>query len=334
MKKIKNKDNIITLVLLIILVSVITIGKVVADSISAADIPMKDNSSTTIKTRLDTLASKPQPTTCPTKAVCKWKKSWSNVVVGDYVQMTPTKTSYELDSSKTGYTLFTQTINPSELKLWRVIRKNANGTIDLVSEYVSSAGIYFKGTAGYANYVGYLNTLASQYANTKYTTSTRYMGYSSQTQTITNTAAFNGSSTTAPWACSTGETCNPVESTGGGDTLYTTDTNLVTTATGSLVACKVGTTTPTTYWLASRFYEYSSSKYFSFYGRYVDSIVSHSTKCTGICLDFSSVFSCRYDGCRESYGLSGYSLRPIVTLKSGLSVSNALGTSDDPYVLP
>ena len=40
--------------------------------------------------------------------------------------MTPTKSSYTTDKSKTGYSS-TQTINPQELNLWRVIKINNDG---------------------------------------------------------------------------------------------------------------------------------------------------------------------------------------------------------------
>lgn len=100
--------------------------------------------------------------TCPDGYICE--KIKNSLAVGDYVSMTPTKTSYTTDTSKTGYTS-TQTINPQELNLWRVISINDDGTVDMVSEYVSSTEIYFQGQTGYLNFVGYLNELSSQYEN-------------------------------------------------------------------------------------------------------------------------------------------------------------------------
>ena len=55
--------------------------------------------------------------------------------------MTPTSTSYTLPNELSGCdgtssTCIQKEINPSELNLWRVIRKNEDGTIDAVSEYV------------------------------------------------------------------------------------------------------------------------------------------------------------------------------------------------------
>ncbi len=93
--------------------------------------------------------------------------------------MTPTATSYTIPTSVTGYTS-AQTINPSELNLWRVIKVNTDGTVEMVIEYVSSEDVYFFGEKGYKNFVDGLNTIAAQYTNEKYVQSTRHMGYSNQ----------------------------------------------------------------------------------------------------------------------------------------------------------
>ena len=177
--------------------------------------------------------------------------------------MTPTSTSYKIDSSLTGYTSAEQTINPSELNLWRVIRINSDGTVDMVSEYVSSINVCFYGTTGYAKLVGTLNTIASQYTNSKYTTGSRHIGYSNQTQ---NLSSFNASS--APATSSTSDsTTSAQEAKGTGDKGYQTDYDLVTTAIRTRVAYKVGTTTARTYWLASRYFDYSGSTKWSYRGR-------------------------------------------------------------------
>ena len=271
---------------------------------------------------------------CPTNAICHFKKSWANVMIGDYVQMTPTKSNYTTDKNITGYSS-TQTIYPQELKLWRVIRKNQDGTIDLVSENVSSTSVNLTGKTGYINLIAYLNTLASQYENSTYTVGSRYMGYNGQTETITNTILFSSSG--APWSSSTTSTLNQKpegEDKGGGDTLYATDVELVKIAYGnqdniSLIAKKCNDTNCSnpssiqTYWLASRYYEYLNERTrFSFDSRYVntdglinsDDLYLHSNKNW-----YASNVS--------------YALRPIITLKSGLSVSDAFGTKDHPFIL-
>ena len=149
--------------------------------------------------------------------------------VGDYVSMTPTKTTFTVPMTLTGYTS-NHTINPSELNLWRVIRINSDNTVDMVSEYV--------------NYIGTLNYIAKQYENQKYTSGSRHMGYNgTQTEYITDTSALT--STTAPQtsATSSSNVTSATEAKGLGDMGYETDYNLVNTALGTLEAKQVGTTT-------------------------------------------------------------------------------------------
>ena len=241
-----------------------------------------------------------------------------SISLGSYVKMTPTKSSYTTDTSKTGNSS-TQTINPQELNLWRVISLNNDGTVDVVSEHVSSKMIYFKGQTGYLNLVGYLNELAKQYENSTYTKSSRHFGYNGQTEYITDTSKFT---TTVPWECSTGESCNPVESQGGGDKLYTKDYNLVNSVLGTAKASKPNGTN-CYYWMASRYYYYSSTTYYCWNGRKVDT--SGAVDSNGILYNYAgSSLSSPISG-------SGSSLRPVLTLKSGLKYTG-VGTEDKPYV--
>ena len=250
-------------------------------------------------------------TSCPSGYVCLQKKN--TLALGDYVKMTPTKSSYITDTSKTGYTS-TQTIKPQELNLWRVIKLNDDGTVEMISEHVSSVGIYFRGQPGYQNLVGYLNVLASQYENSTYTKGSRYFGYNGQTEYVTDTSKFKKP---APWTSSTGS--STVESQGGGDTLYTTDYNLINTVLGTRVATKPGPGgSSATYWMASRYYYYSSSARYEWYGGYVNTSGS---------LDNSVLYIYSSSGFR-TYG-SSYFLRPIVVLKSGIQYEG-VGTEDYP----
>ena len=246
--------------------------------------------------------------------------------VGDVVQMTPTLSSYTTEPKYTGYDT-PETINPKELNLWRVIRVNSDGTYDAVSEYVSSTNVTFQGKTGYQSFVYYLNVLASKYENTKYTVDSRYMGYNGQTLFITDTSYFDGTDLKAgtEWTSSTSET--PAEEyLGRGDSLYTTDYELVKAAYGGTAdsyakANKVGTSTATKYWLGSRYYNYSSSPRFYFSGRGV-----------GTRGNAGSYILRRYDS-GSWYGRSNsYALRPIITLRSGLRGTGS-GTVSDPYVL-
>ena len=237
---------------------------------------------------------------------------------GDYISYTPSSTSFTTDKAMTGYTS-NQTFNPSELNLWRVLSINDDGSVDIISEYVSSANIYFKGQVGYQNIVGYLNYIASQYENPRYTIGSRYFGYNGQTRYITDTSKFVNP---APWTCSTGANgCSTVESQGGGDTLYTTDFNLVNTVLGTRVAYKVGTTTVTYYWMASRYYDYISAAYYYWYGRHVSTTGS---------LSGSSLYY--YNSGSFYLNIDSNALRPIVILKPGLNYTGS-GTSSDPWRL-
>ena len=249
---------------------------------------------------------------CPSGYVCLQKKT--TLALGDYVKMTPTKSSYTTDKSKTGYSS-TQTINPQELNLWRVISINADGTVEMISEYVSSIAVYFSGQTGYQNFVGYLNVLASQYENSTYTKGSRYFGYNGQTEYITDTSKFTN---LAPWTSSTGS--STVESQGGGDTLYQKDSNLINNVLGTRFA-----TTPNgssaEYWMASRNYMYSSSTSYSWVGRHVNS--------SGLNGNYGNYLLYDYNGSRFSAYSAYNSLRPIVVLKSGLKY-DGVGTKSNP----
>ena len=244
--------------------------------------------------------------------------------LGDYISYTPSKTSFTTNKDMTGYTN-TQTINPSELNLWRVIRLNQDGTVDIISEHVSSTSVYFKGQAGYQNFVGYLNVLASQYETDGITVGSRHFGYHGQTEYITDTQYFVNP---APWTCSTsGASGNcasdpdDYESSGGGDTLYTTDYNLINTVLGTRAATNPSGTRKE-YWMASRYYYYSGVNSYEWRYRRVT---------TGGGIDSASLYYYSSSGF-GSAGTRFNPLRPIVTLKSGLSFSGA-GTAESPYTI-
>ena len=253
--------------------------------------------------------------------------------LGDYVEMTPTATSYTTNTTYTGYTS-TQTINPSELNLWRVININDDCTVEVVSEYVSTTSVYFKGKTGYINYVGYLQELAKQYANTTYTLDPndseipdgafRIVGYNGQTKIITDTTKINdstlGSRTDGQgWNHSLSLVTD--ETLGGGDSGYVRDMYLLNNAGVKDIAYKKGTTTKSNYWLASRLYYWNNASNWSFYARLVYS--SGSVGVTNL-----AYWS---NGSMSEYG-SSYALRPIVTLKSGLTPTGS-GTASSHYIL-
>ena len=244
--------------------------------------------------------------------------------LGDYFTLVPDASTFTIKAATTGYDT-DQTITPNELTKWRVIDIHSDGSVDAVSEYVSSTAVYFKGVQGYANFVGGLQTIAASYAKTGYTIATRMMGYAGQTPTIADTSAFDGTTNTEPSTTSTPspETGTGQEYSGGvlGDTLYLKDYLLVKNVYGNVIANKVGTTTATNYWLSSRSVYYFGAANFFFYGRFVYASGSLS----------GSYFRCLNSRWYD-YSFSR-SVRPIITLKSGVSITSGSGTSASPYVL-
>ena len=316
----KIKKNILSFILTIVLFSSIT---VIASTLYSTSISVDPtnisglDSNSTLDDAITGLYLKAATSTCPSGYKCY--KTHGTPQVGDYVKMTPTSTSFRTDTTKTGYTS-TQTLKTSELNLWRVIRVNGDGTIEMVSENVSSTDVYFRGQTGYKNLVGYLNEIAKQYENNKYTVGSRHMGYNGQTEYLIDTAnTVDSTATTPPWTSDT-NVSNTVESQGGGDALYQTDTNLVETAIGTLKAPNLSGST-SDYYLASRYYSYSSANYWYYNGRYIN---------TSGALNSSDLY--RYNSSFSAFTLFS-SIRPIVVLKSGISYTEALGTMDDPFIL-
>ena len=305
MKKIiaKIKNKVFNLIISFIVLS--TIGVCAATSISSStvsyDTTTSGGTSTNVSGALNELY---------TKAPTQFK-------VGDYIKMTPTKTSFTIPKTLTGYTA-DQTIKPSELNLWRVMRLNSNGTIDMVSEYVSSVNIYIAGKTGFLNYIGTLNYIAKQYENTKYTADSRHMGYNGQTEYITDTSKLVYP---APWTSNTG--ANTVESQGGGDQKGGTDVTLVISGTGKLPAYKVNTSTAVNYWLAARFYTYAGANDY----RFGCSVIPTS----GTNVSGSTIY--HYATRFIEYSDRGYAIRPILTLKPWIKAASGSGTSASPYVL-
>jgi len=315
---------------IIIIVGVVTLllalGVKAATSIAANQVTYND---TTVEDQLDELVDAvhniPEPvictpghycttsTSCPSGALC------SKVSIGDYVSMTPTSTEYTISAGATGY-IKDQTINPSELNLWRVISINNDGTIEMVSEYVSSTSVYFYGQKGYLNLVGTLNLIAKQYENSKYTIGSRHIGYNGQSQIISDISKFT---TSAPWTTSTSSHGNTYETIGGGDIMYKYDTDsltgIVKTSLGTLKANNISGKA-TEYWLSSRNYSYSSSSH-----RWGFHNVDIGGNVYGSVLYY-------YNG-RWIANPYNRAIRPIVTLRSDITSFTGSGTSDLPWVL-
>lgn len=255
--------------------------------------------------------------------------------IGDYIDMTPTSDSYTVDQNlrSDDGSATAVTLDPSELNVWRVIKVNSDCTVEVVSEYVSTQSVQFKGKNGYLNYVYVLNEIAKQYA--AYPTYTldpstapdgafRNVGYDGQTKQITDLTRIDDTTLgTASGAWYQKITpLNGEESKGGGDQGYTTDLKLIDDAGLSIVAYKKGTTTPTIYWLASRLFYWDGISYWSFNARYVNNY------------GYINAYNLWYRGGSSfSAGSINYAVRPIVTLKSGLTKPPGDGTSSSHYQL-
>lgn len=264
--------------------------------------------------------------------------------LGDYIDMTPTSTSFTPSTTYTGLddydtfkgntagtTTVVGTLDPSELNVWRVIRINGDCTVEVVSEYVSSVGVKFAHKTGYMNYIWYLNEIAKQYANTTYTLNPstapdgafRNIGYDKDKQTakITDSSVLDSQTLGA----SGGDgylTALPAENLGGGDGGYGTDVVLLSDARVNLIAIKPNTTSVTNYWLASRMYNWT---WFSSWNFQVFSMNSSGGTFTARLWRWYNGF--------DAYSDNSCSVRPIVTLKSGLTTSSGNGTSSSHYTL-
>ena len=248
--------------------------------------------------------------------------------------MTPTKSSYTVDTSKTGSETTAETINPRELTLWRIIRKNSDNTFDAISEYTTQKSIEMKGYIAYKYYTGYLNVLASQYENSNYTKGSRNPGYNGQTETITNSSKFDGTNSAIPWTSSTTTTLNQKPSNeylGGGDTLYSTDVTLIRNVYGTISANnKYNSVSPSaSYYLSSRKYTYSANVNGGTNSiGYFDSVVASSNDSL-----YYNQLRVNLYGTRWSDSNNSWSIRPILVFKNTISPTSGSGTKTSPYVL-
>ena len=303
---------------------------------SASDYRYTNNGQSTVSGALDTLYTKANKKILQKRGSIGWIPGTTppgtcttppaELSLGKYVSITPSASTFTIAPSLTGSTS-SKTITPNELTKWRIIKVNACN-VEVVSEYTSSKDVYFKGINGYRNFVGTLNIIASSYENPSFTVGSRMMGYDGQTEFINDISAFDGSTNNYP---STTTTSSPKSGTGEeysggvlGDTLYLSDYQAVNSVYGYTYAYDVSaTSTKKIYWLASRRYNYGSATSFYFLGRDIDTNgygwISYGTLC-----NYNS-----------SWAVSGnaYRVRPILILKSGLTVKSGSGTLDSPYVL-
>jgi len=219
--------------------------------------------------------------------------------LGDYVVMTPTGNDFTVNSVNGN-----DVIDPKALNLWRVIKINADGSIELVSEYTSNKKVCFEGQDNYMDFIKLLNDYANNYINLNYTTGSRHFGYDeTEASPIINSMVIP-----VDWGCSTGQSCSipPREMNGGGDLGYVADFVLVGNVLGTTNA-KTSNGLNASYWMASRYYNYMHTDYYSFGGRYANT--NNSFSLTQL-LFYDSGTIVNIKGCNY--------IRPIITLKPGV----------------
>ena len=269
---------------------------------------------------------------------------------GDYIDMTPTSNSFtpdreltglveydEFKGNEAGTTAVSGTLNPSYLNVWRVIRINEDCTVEVVSEYVSDVTVKFAGKVGYKNYVYYLNEIAKQYANTAFTLDPstapdgafRNVGYDGQTKQITSETRLTDTTLGAnggAWRNKAPDMPGVEENLGGGDFKFATDLKLMSDAGVSAVAYSKGSTVGTLkkdYWLASRLYRWGGGDdIWNFNARYMGNNGE---------VYFNYLYRWYSPTFRED--TTYYAIRPIVTLKSGLTPTGGDGSSSSHYTL-
>lgn len=361
MKKIIKRKRLI--LLLIIGLIVVCTSVYYAEVLYDSQIVGYDNSSSgltskTVKGGLDELFEKAKNTACYFQ-------------VGDYFSLTPDAIqSYNRYRVRVNTGLGNEWyLDPTELTLWRVIMINSDGSFEAVSEYVSSLTISWSGDTAYQDYPGSLQTLSAKYHKAGYIVGSRMMGYAGQrlhiqyyydensSQNCSETLCADNSvcrtTTDYPLKCdpsylSSTSTGTPItgigqEYSGGilGDTLYLRDIQLVgnvyksdpsTYGTDGLKATQ-SDGTETRYWIASRSYTYSSTgttiqrkwgvRYVSMDG----SIMSMTVR-QGETSDGTTTWNNTISG--QAYSAA---LRPIITLRSGITIASGAGTKASPYIL-
>lgn len=273
------------------------------------------------------------------------KSTLSNLVKpGDYIQMTPDSTSYTISKDLTGYTA-DQTINPSELSLWRVLKVNEDGSIDLTSEYLSSKKITIQGYKGFLNYSTVLSNLSSAY-RTKYTYKTRAFGGNPLSDECENSGSLQDMWGLCDNIVSTISSCSKF--TGSCSlslnewekyfnmTAAHYDALLISDALKTTAAKVYGQTYRGDYFYLLERYGYSeASRNVHGYIYYVQADEDYFFDTEEILHVYGTVDEIKSCFPSESCSGNSYSayIRPIITLNPNITEFTGKGTASEPYVL-
>ena len=268
------------------------------------------------------------------------------IEVGDYVSYTPdTATGKTYDSEKLkkgGYTGTSQQALSKEDLNWRVLRKNDDGSIDLIGDATSNS-VYFSGSLGYNNGVYLLNDICKElYSNSTHHITARSVNLEDMEKWLTDsgktarasystavkygeTKEYTGSNSYTPdiygktedesanyYSEPTTNTYTPASGTATADntlnakqTYYNIPINQTNYGDGAKVL-----SSSNYYWVAARCVNcYSSYAYFGLRGA-------------------SSGMSGAYMFSSRSYTYDDYDrLRPVVSLGSDVQITPSTGTN-------
>ena len=266
------------------------------------------------------------------------------IEVGDYVSYTPdtaTEKTYDADKLKKGGYTSTQTVKKEDLN-WRVLRKNDDGSIDLIGDATSNS-VYFSGSLGYNNGVYLLNDICKElYSNSTHHITARSVNLEDMEKWLTDSGKTARASYST--AVKYGETKEYKGSNSYTPDIYgkTEDesanyyseptTNTYTPASGTATADNTLNAKQTYYNIPINQTNYgdgakvlSSSNYYWVAARYVD------------CASYRAYFGLRYVDSGMSGGsmfdsYSGtnnydYRLRPVVSLGSDVQITPSTGTN-------
>ena len=268
------------------------------------------------------------------------------IEVGDYVSYTPdTATEKTYDSEKLkkgGYTGTSQQALSKDDLNWRVLRKNDDGSIDLIGDATSNS-VYFSGSLGYNNGVYLLNDICKElYSNSTHHITARSVNLEDMEKWLTDSGKTARASYST--AVKYGETKEYKGSNSYTPDIYgkTEDesanyyseptTNTYTPASGTATADNTLNAKQTYYNIPINQTNYgdgakvlSSSNYYWVAARYVN------------CSSGSASFGLRYAGSSMRGNFMFYSdsstyygyyrLRPVVSLGSDVQITPSTGTN-------
>ena len=277
------------------------------------------------------------------------------IEVGDYVNYTPDTASgktYDSEKLKKGGYSSAQTVTKDDLN-WRVLRKNDDGSIDLIGD-ATSKSVYFSGPLGYNNGVYLLNDICKElYSNSTHHITARSVNLEDMEKWLTDSgktarAGYTNSNSgkkygeTKEYKGSNSYTPDIYGKTEDENANYYSEptTNTYTPASGTATADNTLNAKQTYYSISINPTNYgdgakvlSSSNYYWVAARYVDcnssdanfGLRSASSGMSGDNMFYSS--SSTYDNCNR--------LRPVVSLGSDVQITPSTGTNgaDNPHTI-